>query len=77
MLLICKITRGSQLKIIRPPYQVHRLVLQELTRDTPTLAVVYLSEYAAPITAFLLVSSDQKTIKVRQFKMIFSRGGSE
>lgn len=64
ILLLCKLTRGSQLKIIRPPYQVHRLLFEELARDTPTLAIVHLSEYSTPVAAFLLTSPDQKTIKV-------------
>lgn len=63
MLLLCKYTRGSQLKIIRPPFQVNRLIVQELARDTPTLACVYLSEYSTPISAFLLISPDSKVIK--------------
>ncbi|XP_014280646.1 pleckstrin homology domain-containing family G member 5 isoform X3 [Halyomorpha halys] len=63
ILLLCKLTRGSHLKIIRPPYQVHRLLVEELARDTPTLAVVHLSEYSTPMAAFLLTSPDPKTIK--------------
>ncbi|KAL1140863.1 hypothetical protein AAG570_000791, partial [Ranatra chinensis] len=63
ILLLCKTTRGSQLKIIRPPYQVHRLIVQELNRDTPTLAVVYLSDYSTPVAAFLLTCADPKTLK--------------
>uniref|UniRef100_A0A0A9Y6M9 Pleckstrin homology domain-containing family G member 5 n=1 Tax=Lygus hesperus TaxID=30085 RepID=A0A0A9Y6M9_LYGHE len=63
MLLVCKITRACQLKIIRPPYLVNRLVVQELSRETPTLAVVYLSEYGTAISAFLLVTPDSKVIK--------------
>lgn len=64
MLLICKVTRACQLKVIRPPYLVNRLVVHELTRETPTIAVVYLSEYSTAIAAFLLITPDAKIIKV-------------
>ncbi|XP_075213520.1 uncharacterized protein LOC142319765 isoform X3 [Lycorma delicatula] len=66
MLLICKpATRRSEgkVRVLRQPFLVERLVVQELSREHPTLALVYLTEYRVPCAAFLLMSSDTKLIK--------------
>ncbi|XP_075214469.1 pleckstrin homology domain-containing family G member 5-like isoform X1 [Lycorma delicatula] len=66
MLLICKpATRRSEgkVRVLRQPFLVERLVVQELSREHPTLALVYLTVYRVPCAAFLLMSSDTKLIK--------------
>lgn len=69
MLLVCKTTtkktehRTARVRVLRPPYLVARLVVQELPRDPPTLAVVYLNEYKVATTAFLLSSPEAKLVK--------------
>ncbi|XP_039280848.1 pleckstrin homology domain-containing family G member 5 isoform X3 [Nilaparvata lugens] len=66
MLLICKpATRKSEgrVRVLRQPYLVERLVVQELQRDPASLALVYLTEYRVPSAAFLLISSDTTVIK--------------
>ncbi|XP_054270419.1 pleckstrin homology domain-containing family G member 5-like isoform X2 [Macrosteles quadrilineatus] len=66
LLLVCKATtRRSEgrFRVLRQPYLVERLVVQELPRDSATLAVVYLSEYRVPCGAFLLTSPDPKMLK--------------
>ncbi|KDR24488.1 Pleckstrin-like proteiny domain-containing family G member 5 [Zootermopsis nevadensis] len=42
---------------------VDRLVVQELARDSPTIALVYLNEFRTATAAFVLSSSDPKLIK--------------
>lgn len=67
MLLVCKtMTRRAEgrYRVLRQPYLVERLVVQELNRDPASLAIVYLSEYRVPCTAFLLSCSDTKALKV-------------
>lgn len=67
MLLVCKpVRRDGRYKVLRQPYLVERLVVQELNREPATLAVVYLSEYRVPCNAFLLLSSDNKALKVSE-----------
>jgi hypothetical protein len=44
---------------------VDRLVMQELARDSPTIALVYLNEFRTATAAFVLSSSDPKLIKVK------------
>ncbi|XP_046670725.1 pleckstrin homology domain-containing family G member 5 isoform X2 [Homalodisca vitripennis] len=66
MLLVCKATNRrseGRFKVLRQPYLVERLIVQELNRDPATLAVVYLSEYRVPCGAFLLSSPDTKALK--------------
>ncbi|XP_050307638.1 pleckstrin homology domain-containing family G member 5 isoform X2 [Anthonomus grandis grandis] len=66
MLLICKPSTkkgGATMRVIRQPYLVDRLVVQELNRETPSLAVVYRNEFDMAIAAFILLSSDAKKIK--------------
>ncbi|XP_034237361.1 pleckstrin homology domain-containing family G member 5 isoform X2 [Thrips palmi] len=69
MLLVCKATskkgesRTARVRVLRPPYLVERLVVQELPRDPPTLACVYLNEYKVATTAFLLSSPEAKVVK--------------
>lgn len=69
MLLVCKTTtkksesRTARVRVLRPPYLVERLVVQELPRDPPTLACVYLNEYKVATTAFLLSSPEAKLVK--------------
>ncbi|XP_067130426.1 pleckstrin homology domain-containing family G member 5-like isoform X3 [Centruroides vittatus] len=61
MLLICKATgkKGDKVRVIRQPYIVDRLVLQEL-KDGSGLLVVYLNEYKVATTAFLLYTNESK-----------------
>ncbi|XP_052122364.1 pleckstrin homology domain-containing family G member 5 isoform X2 [Frankliniella occidentalis] len=67
MLLVCKSKKGesrtARVRVLRPPYLVERLVINELARDQPTLACVYLNEYKVVVSAFLLTSADGKVIK--------------
>lgn len=69
MLLVCKTTtkktesRTARVRVLRPPYLVERLVVQELPREPPTLACVYLNEYKVATTAFLLTSPEPKLVK--------------
>lgn len=51
-------------KIIRQPFVVDRLVTQEIARDPPTLACVYLSVYQTACSAFVLSCSEIDLIKV-------------
>lgn len=52
------------MRVIRQPYLVDRLVIQELNRETPSLAVVYRNEFDMAVAAFILQNNDLKKIKV-------------
>lgn len=52
------------MRVIRPAYLVDRLVLQELSRETPSLALVYLNEFKTATAAFILQNNDAKKLKV-------------
>lgn len=67
ILLICKPSSkkgGALMRVIRPPYLVDRLILHELNRETPSLALVYLNEFKTASAAFILQNNDQKKLKV-------------
>lgn len=67
VLLVCKAATkkgGVGVRVVRQPYMVDRLVVQELARDSPTIALVYLNEFRTATAAFVLSSSDPKLIKV-------------
>lgn len=69
MLLICKPSTkkgGATVRVIRQPYLVDRLVVTELTRETPSLAVVYKNEFDMAVAAFILQNNDSKKLKVKQ-----------
>lgn len=69
MLLICKPSTkkgGATVRVIRQPYLVDRLVVTELSRETPSLAVVYKNEFDMAIAAFILQNNDSKKLKVKQ-----------
>lgn len=53
-------------KIIRQPFVIDRLVTQEVAREPPTLACVYLSIYQTACSAFVLSCSEMELIKVSQ-----------
>ncbi|XP_076256020.1 uncharacterized protein LOC143193589 isoform X2 [Rhynchophorus ferrugineus] len=66
MLLICKPSTkkgGATMRVIRQPYLVDRLVIHELNRETPSLAVIYRNEFDMAVAAFILQSNDSKKIK--------------
>ncbi|XP_019757266.1 pleckstrin homology domain-containing family G member 5 isoform X2 [Dendroctonus ponderosae] len=66
MLLICKPStkKGvATMRVIRQPYLVDRLVVQELTRETPSLAIIYRNEFDLAVAAFILQNNDVKKIK--------------
>ncbi|XP_065215741.1 pleckstrin homology domain-containing family G member 5 isoform X2 [Planococcus citri] len=66
MLLVCKAASkksDSRFKVLKQPFIIDRLVIHELPRDPPFLAVIYLTEYKVPATAFLLTCSDNKLLK--------------
>lgn len=54
------------MKVFRQPYLVERLVLNELSRETPSLAVIYKNEFDMAIAAFILQSADLKKLKVQE-----------
>jgi pleckstrin domain-containing family G protein 5 len=67
VLLICKAATkkgGAGVRVVRQPYMVDRLIVQELTRDSPSIALVYLNEFRTATAAFILSSSEPKLIKV-------------
>lgn len=53
------------MRVVRQPYLVDRLVLTELQRETPSLAVIYKNEFDMAVAAFILQNNDPKKIKVR------------
>ncbi|XKL68131.1 hypothetical protein PGB90_003622 [Kerria lacca] len=66
LLLVCKAASKksvSRFKIVKPPFIIERLVTQELHKDPSFLAVIYLTEYKVPATAFLLTCSDNKSLQ--------------
>lgn len=66
MLLICKPSTkkgGATMRVIRQPYLVDRLVIQELNRETPSLAVIYRNEFDMAVAAFILQNNDAKKLK--------------
>lgn len=52
------------MRVIRQPYLVDRLVVTELNRETPSLAVIYKNEFDMAIAAFILQNNDTKKLKV-------------
>lgn len=56
------------MRVIRQPYLVDRLVITELNRETPSLALVYLNEFKTANAAFILQNNDQKKLKVRNLQ---------
>ena len=67
VLLVCKAANkksGVGVRVIRQPYMVDRLIVQELARDSPSIALVYLNEFRTATAAFILSSSEGKLIKV-------------
>jgi pleckstrin domain-containing family G protein 5 len=67
MLLICKPSTkkgGATMRVVRQPYLVDRLVISELQRETPSLAVVYKNEFDMAVAAFILQNNDSKKLKV-------------
>ena len=88
MLLVCKTTtkkaesRTARVRVLRPPYLVERLVVQELAREPPTLACVYLNEYKVATAAFLLTSPEPKLVKtwadmIRKAQGLYAQVSSE
>lgn len=68
LFLVCKTSTkkgGATMRVIRQPYLVDRLVVSELHRETPSLAVIYKNELDMAVAAFVLQNNDQKKIKVR------------
>ncbi|CAG9855895.1 unnamed protein product [Phyllotreta striolata] len=66
MLLVCKPSTkkgGATVRVVRQPYLVDRLVVTELPRETPTLAIVYKNEFDMAVAAFILQNNDAKKIK--------------
>lgn len=80
MLLVCKPSTkkgGATLRVIRQPYLVDRLVVNELNRETPSLALIYKNEFDMAIAAFILQNNDPKKLKVNvalffvEFELIY------
>ncbi|XP_063917927.1 pleckstrin homology domain-containing family G member 5-like isoform X1 [Zophobas morio] len=66
MLLICKPSTkkgGATMRVVRQPYLVDRLVVSELQRETPSLAVIYKNEFDMAVAAFILQNNDSKKLK--------------
>ncbi|XP_022244433.1 rho guanine nucleotide exchange factor scd1-like [Limulus polyphemus] len=61
MFLICKPVgrRGDKVRIIRQPYLIERLIVQEL-KDGGGFLVIYLNEFRVAIAAFILYTHDSK-----------------
>ncbi|XP_043201509.1 pleckstrin homology domain-containing family G member 5-like isoform X3 [Amphibalanus amphitrite] len=64
MLLVCKplTKKGDKVRVIRQPYVIDRLVVQEGTKDAALLCV-YLNEYQLATAAFTLYCSDSRHCK--------------
>lgn len=58
------------MRVIRQPYLVDRLVITELTRETPSMAVIYKNEFDLPVAAFILQNTDAKKLKVRNLRLM-------
>lgn len=74
MLLVCKPSTkkgGATMRVIRQPYLVDRLIVTELTRETPSLAFVYKNELDMAVAAFILQNNDVKKLKVGNNKSGF------
>lgn len=56
------------MRVVRQPYLVDRLVVSELQRETPSLAVIYKNEFDMAVAAFILQNNDAKKIKVSFLK---------
>mgnify|MGYP005984331999 CR=1 FL=1 len=52
------------MRVVRQPYLVDRLVVSELQRETPSLAVIYKNEFDMAVAAFILQNNDSKKLKV-------------
>ncbi|XP_069690836.1 pleckstrin homology domain-containing family G member 5-like isoform X2 [Periplaneta americana] len=66
VLLVCKAATkksGGSVKVIRQPYLVDRLIVQELQKDSQGIALVYLNEFRTATAGFILSSSEPKLIK--------------
>lgn len=63
ILLVCKAASkksgGDRVRVVRPPYLLDRLVVQELA-DRSGFVVVYLNEFKVATALFVLYSSDAK-----------------
>ncbi|KAJ8918331.1 hypothetical protein NQ315_008024, partial [Exocentrus adspersus] len=66
MLLVCKPSTkkgGATMRVIRQPYLVDRLVVSELHRETPSLAIIYKNEFDMAVAAFILQNNDARKLK--------------
>ncbi|KAJ8981834.1 hypothetical protein NQ317_004784 [Molorchus minor] len=66
MLLVCKPSTkkgGATMRVIRQPYLVDRLVVSELHRETPSIAIIYKNEFDMAVAAFVLQNNDARKIK--------------
>nr|XP_022900962.1 pleckstrin homology domain-containing family G member 5 isoform X1 [Onthophagus taurus]XP_022900963.1 pleckstrin homology domain-containing family G member 5 isoform X1 [Onthophagus taurus] len=66
MLLVCKPSTkrgGSMMRVIRQPYLVDRLVVHELNKETPSLALIYKNEFDMAIAGFILQNNDARKLK--------------
>ena len=65
MLLVCKplTKKGDKVRVIRQPYIVDRLVMQEGAKDAALLCI-YLNEYQLATAAFTLYCSESRHCKV-------------
>lgn len=57
------------MKIVRQPFLSDRLHVKELTRDSPSLACVYLNEYGMAVAAFTLQCPEAKVLKVNFYTL--------
>lgn len=73
MLLVCKPStkKGvATMRVIRQPYLVDRLIVNELNRETPSLALIYKNEFDMAIAAFILQNNDPKKLKVNIYVIL-------
>ena len=65
MLLVCKplTKKGDKVRVIRQPYVIDRLVVQEGAKDAALLCV-YLNEYQLATAAFTLYCPESRHCKV-------------
>lgn len=61
------------MRVIRQPYLVDRLVVTELSRETPSLAMIYKNEFDMAVAAFILQNNDAKKLKVIEVFICFVR----
>lgn len=74
MLLVCKPSTkkgGATMRVIRQPYLVDRLVVNELNKETPSIALIYKNEFDMPIAAFILQNNDSKKLKVSRYYICY------